>query len=46
VGFNLETPRAVHEKGWIFVCLPDCQQKFEADPAASCLADRLPSGQE
>jgi YHS domain-containing protein len=41
VGFKAETLRAVYDGEWIFFCLPDCWKQFEADPASSCLADRL-----
>lgn len=33
-----DTARALHGGAWVFFCLPCCQEDFERDPLASCLA--------
>jgi hypothetical protein len=39
--FEPDTPRTVHQRRWVFFCLPSCQEDFERDPFASCLSEDL-----
>lgn len=45
VEYTGDTPCAWYQDGWIFFCSQECRERFERNPAESCLVENF-SGKE